>query len=233
MQSGERVLDMAAGSGALTLAAAKLGARVEATDFSPLMIRRLQARLRRRGLINVGLSLMDGQTLALADDLFDAAFSVFGLIFFPDKARGFRELHRVLRPRGRAAVVSWSSPDRVRIVSVFWDAMKVALPDLDSSTEPPAVFSLSDPRRLAQEMRGAGFREVRTHTVTHLAIVESPEFLWEKIVPASPVFAALLAPVAEERWAAVGRTLVEMLRGEFGNGPVKYETEAHVGLGVK
>ncbi len=224
---------MAAGSGALTLAAAKLGARVVATDFSPLMIRRLRARLRKRGLNNVELAVMDGQALALADDFFDAAFSIFGLIFFPDRARGFRELRRVLRPDGRAAVVSWGSPQRVRIVSVFMDAMKVVHPDLEASTKPPAAFSLSDPKLLGEEMRGAGFREVRTHTVTHLASVDSPEFLWEKIVPASPVFEALLTPVGGDQRRAVGRALVDMLRAEFGDGPVKYQTEAHVGLGVK
>ena len=60
LQAGEQALDVAAGPGILTLAAAKLGARVLGTDFSPSMVERLQARVAEAGLANVRTQVMDG-----------------------------------------------------------------------------------------------------------------------------------------------------------------------------
>src|SRR4051794_15989674 len=80
-----RVLDVACGPGTLALEAARLGAAVIATDFSPGMIAQLRGRMGEAGLANITAEVMDGQRLALPDASFDAAFSMFGLIFFPDR----------------------------------------------------------------------------------------------------------------------------------------------------
>lgn len=91
-----RVLDVAAGTGALALAAARTGAQVLATDFSPGMV----ARIAAAGLPNVETRVMDGQALDLPDGTFDAAFSIFGVMMFPDWRRGLAEMARVTRPGG-------------------------------------------------------------------------------------------------------------------------------------
>jgi ubiquinone/menaquinone biosynthesis C-methylase UbiE len=85
---GTRVLDVAAGSGALSLRAARLGAEVLATDFAPGMVEVVRARFAEEGHDSCSAAVMDGQALELADDSFDAALSMFGVIFFPDIARG-------------------------------------------------------------------------------------------------------------------------------------------------
>lgn len=96
---GMRFLDVAAGTGALSIPAARLGARVLATDISSGMLDRLVARARPEGL-EVETRVMDGHGLALDDDSFDVSGSQFGVMLLPDMPRGVSELVRVTRPGG-------------------------------------------------------------------------------------------------------------------------------------
>ena len=96
---GQRLLDVAAGTGALTLQAAEAGLDVLAVDFAPGMVRLLRQRLSDGGL-DARVEQMDGQALGCDNASFDAACSMFGLIFFPDLDAGARELRR-RRGRGR------------------------------------------------------------------------------------------------------------------------------------
>jgi SAM-dependent methyltransferase len=94
IEPGQRILDVAAGTGALTLAAARHEAEVVAVDFSPAMVSRLRGRLNEEKLTNTAVEQMDGQALTFVDNSFDLAFSVFGVIFFPDHAKGLQEMRR-------------------------------------------------------------------------------------------------------------------------------------------
>lgn len=229
VQHGQRVLDVAAGPGTLALLAARQAAEVVATDFAPGMVDRLRGRARAAGLTNLTAEVMDGQALTLPDASFDAAFSMFGLIFFPDRAAGFRELHRVLRPGGKAAVGVWSRPERQRIISVFRQAARRALPGMPAPASPPARLSLQDPAVFAREMREAGFAGVEVQTVVHHWEVPTPEAAWEAMNGSSPVFAAYDGG----QISAIRPVYIDALRAEFGEGPVRLEAEAHIGIGTK
>lgn len=232
VKAGERVLDVAAGTGALALAAARLGAEVVATDSSPGMLERLRARVSREGPAGVATHVMDGQALELPDASFDAAFCIFGIMFFPDRSKGFREILRVLRPGGRAAVVTWSAPERVRVMTLGAQATRIALPDLPPA-EPSPAFTLQERPVLEREMREAGFRGVRSESVSHFWDAESPELFWEGWRLSSPTCRGLLKEVGPAKEAAVHDALIGILREEFGDGPVELESEAHIGVGVK
>ncbi len=97
------VLDIAAGTGALALVAARAGARVTATDFSPGMVESVLSH----GLPNLCAKVMDGQALDFPDASFDAAFSMFGIMLFPDWRKGLAEMARVVRPGGLGSVGTW------------------------------------------------------------------------------------------------------------------------------
>src|SRR3712207_1125100 len=84
LRPGMRLLDVAPGSGALSIPAARLGALVLAADLSPNMVERLKARAREEGLSNVEARVMDGHALELEDDTFDISGSQFGVMLFPD-----------------------------------------------------------------------------------------------------------------------------------------------------
>ena len=92
-------LEVAAGAGALTATLARRVKTLHATDFSPKMIEIPRERMTALGITNVKCDVMDGQALEFKDDSFDCAACCFGLMLFPDRARGFSELSRVLRPR--------------------------------------------------------------------------------------------------------------------------------------
>ena len=86
LRSGMTFLDIAAGAGGLSLPAARLGARVTATDLSPVMVDRLLARAAEEGL-DVRALVMDGHELGFADGSFDVVASQFGVMLFPDLPR--------------------------------------------------------------------------------------------------------------------------------------------------
>ena len=104
---GMRFLDVACGSGALSVPAARRGARVTGADLSPNMIERLTARALAEGLPNLEGRVMDGHALELEDDSFDASGSQFGVMLFPDLPRGLSELARVTRWGGRVVIVAY------------------------------------------------------------------------------------------------------------------------------
>lgn len=163
-----RVLDVAAGTGALALLAARTGAQVLATDFSPAMV----ARIAAANLTNVEAKVMDGQALALDDGSFDAVFSIFGVIMFPDWRKGLSEMARVTRPGGYGVVATWQ--DRGAATFLLLGQIRQKLfPERAGMTMPVAVQALSDPADFARELVTAGFRDPHIEHVTHEYLLET------------------------------------------------------------
>src|SRR5262249_57690307 len=82
------------------------------------------------GVANVETALMDAGALTFADATFDAAYCIFGFMFFPNRARAFGELLRVLKPGARAVIATWAPIDKRPMMKVAFDAMAEALPHL-------------------------------------------------------------------------------------------------------
>ncbi|KGN39865.1 class I SAM-dependent methyltransferase [Knoellia aerolata] len=122
LTAGSRVLDVAAGAGGQTLAAARrVGptGHVLATDISPAILEFAAAEAARAGLDTVATLEADGEDLsAVADGSVDAAISRVGLIYFPDQRRALGEIRRTLRPGGRISAVVYSTPERNGFFSI-------------------------------------------------------------------------------------------------------------------
>jgi ubiquinone/menaquinone biosynthesis C-methylase UbiE len=147
VKAGDRVLDIGAGTGALALQAAALGARVTAIDISSAMIARLTQRLAPypecRALV------MDGQALTFEEGTFDAAFSILSTTLFADWSVALDEAVRVVRPGGWIGIVHWASPQGSDIFTIFSRALKkLAFPT--DSPDAPKLTEIS-----AHELRGA------------------------------------------------------------------------------
>jgi SAM-dependent methyltransferase len=109
LKAGERVLDVAAGNGNATLAAARRFARVTSTDYVPALLNRGKERAAAECL-TVTFEVADAEALPFADASFDVALSTFGVMFAPDQERAAREITRVIRPGGRIGLANWT-PD--------------------------------------------------------------------------------------------------------------------------
>lgn len=103
----ERVLDVAAGNGNASLAAARRGCRVTSTDYVPGLLERGAERARAERL-DLKFQLADAEALPFEDGSFDAVLSSFGVMFAPDQARAAAELARVCRPGGRIGLANWT-----------------------------------------------------------------------------------------------------------------------------
>ena len=107
IRAGEQVIDVAAGNGNASLAAARRFASVTSTDYVPALLDRGAARARAEGL-NIQFNVADAEALPYADRSFDVALSTFGVMFAPDHARAAAEMLRVVRAGGRIGLANWT-----------------------------------------------------------------------------------------------------------------------------
>ncbi|WP_137873541.1 demethylmenaquinone methyltransferase [Rhodococcus sp. Q] len=168
LQPGERVLDLAAGTGVSTVELGRSGAWVVATDFSKGM---LKAGVSRRVPMVAG----DAMSLPYADGVFDAATISFGLRNVSDFEAGLREIARVTKPGGRLVVSEFSTPTFGPFRTVYMEYLMRALPRVAQavSSNPDAYVYLAEsirawPRQeeLALAIEAAGWRDVQWRNLT-------------------------------------------------------------------
>lgn len=107
LRCDEQVLDVAAGNGNATLAAARRGCKVTSTDYVPALLERGEDRARAERL-EVTFQVADAEALPFEDASFDVVLSTFGVMFTPDQAKAAAELARVCRPGGRIGLANWT-----------------------------------------------------------------------------------------------------------------------------
>lgn len=219
--AGTRVLDVAAGSGALSIPAARLGAEVVATDISPAMIERLDARARAEGLSTLHGLTMDGQALDLDDDSFDVAASINGVSLFPDMARGLAEMARVTRPGGRVAIVAFGPMETVEFIAYVVGAVRAAVPGFTPlpTNPPPLPFQAAAPDALRERLAGCGLRDIQIDTLTFGVAFGSVQHLWNVFASSNPIGAQLIAGLDAKQRADVTEVLEGMFRERSAGAP--------------
>ncbi len=230
---GSRVLDVAAGSGGQTIAAARrVGASgaVLATDISSNILEHAGAAARAAGLANVATRVMDGESLEVDPGAFDAVISRLGLMYLPDKRKALEQARAALRPGGRYAALVFAEPDRNRFFSVPISIIRTQAELPSPAPGLPGPFSAVT---LGDMLEQAGFTDV---TVTRLeaplrlaTAAECTQLERESFGALHQMLAGLDAAAQEETWAEIERAL-----GEF-EGPDGFvgPCELLVGAGTR
>jgi len=226
-----RVVDVATGPGTVACRVAKIAASVDAIDFSAEMVARCRARAATQGLHNVTVVQGDGQSLPYADESFDLGFSMFGLMFFPDRPRGFREICRVLRPGGRAFVTSWASVEKSPLMLARIAAWKAADPSAPSPQK--NVMTLENPALFASEMAAAGFMDVTVEPVYRDREFRNLDELCEGATRGNAPFEIVRRDIGEQEWRFRVDIMRDYLGTHYGPFPLRLGSTAYLGQGRK
>jgi ubiquinone/menaquinone biosynthesis C-methylase UbiE len=237
LRKGMRFLDVAAGSGALAIPAARAGAKVLAIDQSPAMLELLRARAREEGLA-IETRVMDGHALELADDSFDIVGSQFGVMLFPDMPRGVREMARVSKPGGRVLLHAYGDPHQIDFLRFLIGAVQSVRPEFNGppADHPPLEFQLADPQRLRKEFAATGLKDIVVDTITETTEFPNGEALWNWIFWSNPIVETLLGSLelTEQETGVVKQTLDQMVRDRARSGEAARLTNPiHIAIGTK
>ena len=203
VRAGERVLDVAAGNGNATLAAARRFAHVTSTDYVPALLSKGRERARAEGLA-VKFQEADVEALPFDDGSFDVVLSTFGAMFAPDQERTAHEMMRVLRPGGRLAMANWTPNG---FIGQLFKVIGAHVPP-PAGIKPPALWGTD--ARLA-ELFGAKAAQLRCEkryfNFRYLSAAHWVKVFREVYGPTHKAFAALDASGA----AALERDITALL----------------------
>lgn len=172
LHSGERVLDVCAGNGNATLAAARRFARVVATDYVPALLERAAARAAVDGIDVEEFRVADAEDLPFEDGSFDVVLSTFGVMFTADHDRAVRELLRVTRPGGRIGMANWTPEG---FIGQLFRVLGRHVPP-PPGARPPSLWGT---REWLDRMFGAEARAMEARPVNFVFRYPSPEYWLE------------------------------------------------------
>jgi SAM-dependent methyltransferase len=156
---------------------------------------------------------------------------MFGLMFFPDRVRGFRELCRVLRPGGCAFVSSWASVAESPLMLARIAAWKAADPSAPSPQK--NVMTLEDPKLFVREMSEAGFVDVTVEPVYREREFRDLDELCKGITRGSAPFEIVRREIGEQEWTRRMAIVRDHLGSNHGPFPIRLGSSAYLGQGRK
>jgi len=236
LRPGIRVLDLASGVGDPALSIAEAvgpSGHVTATDLGPGMIALAEELARKRGLSNIEFRVADVEALPFPDESFDVVTCRFGVIFFPDQVKAFRECRRVLKTGGRVAFVVWGTREQPFLGTTIGILMKyVDAPPPDPDA--PHAFMFGERGLLESRLKAAGFSGVREEVRTVTGRWRgSPEEYWQQFTQVAAPFRPLIAKLSTETRAKAESEILAGLRKLSDGKVLTMPLEIVIGTGSK
>jgi len=223
----ERVLETAAGTGIVTRALDRSlspRASIVATDLNQPMLDHAAERISSS---RVSWQKVDAQALPFPDATFDAVVCQFGVMFFPDKQKAYREARRVLKPGGRFIISVWDKLEHNELT----DLVSTAVADMFAD-DPPRFLARTphgyhDRDAVIAELRSAGFVNVAAETLTRRGVAPSCRDPAIGFCQGSPLRSEIEARDAN-RLVEATEAAADRIAARFGNGPVDGKIQAHI-----
>lgn len=221
-----RILEIAAGTGAVTraLSAALPGVAIVATDLNPAMLDQAKG-VGTKG--KVEWQQADGQALPFPDASFDAVVCQFGVMFFPDRAKGYAEARRVLKPGGTYLFNVWDRIEANEFPDVITQGLAKHFPKDPPRFLPRTPYGYHDRAVIAREVAAAGFKTHEVATVALRAYASTPSIPAVAFCQGSPLRAEIEARDPKGLQAATAAATAA-LAAKFGSGAVDGKIQAHV-----
>jgi SAM-dependent methyltransferase len=214
--TGSRVLDVAAGAGGQTLAAARRvgpAGHVLATDISPTILEYAAKAATEAGLTNIATRELDGEQIDVEAGGFDAVISRVGLIYFPDQQTALGGMRTALRPGGRLSAVVYSTADRNGFFAIPVGIIRRRAQLPPPAPGQPGPFSLGAPGVAEDALIRAGFRDVTVEAVpSPVRMTSSAEcvaFERESFGALHQMLSGLPEADREAAWTEIGQALAE------------------------
>jgi SAM-dependent methyltransferase len=221
-----RVLDVAAGAGGQTLAAARRvgpDGHVLATDISSNILAFAERNAREAGLVNVETRVVDGEELDVPPAAFDAVISRVGFIYFPDQHAAFVGMRRALRPGGRLAGIVYSTPEANRFFSIPISIIRRRAELPGPAPGQPGPFSLGAPGVIEAALERAGFTDIDVRRVSAPvrlpSAAEFVRFARESFGALHQMLSGLSEAEREEAWSEIERELSQYETASGFEGP--------------
>jgi ubiquinone/menaquinone biosynthesis C-methylase UbiE len=211
LRGGQRVLDLASGSGQPALTAARLvkpGGTVVATDLSEEMLRVARRKANMADLDNVEFKVMDMENIDFPDDSFDSVICRWGLMFSPDPARALSEIRRVLKQHRPVALTTFASGEQNPLIKLHMDvAAQFGAPP--PGPDAPGLLRLSDTSKLQALLKDAGFQSIEIEGRPFTWEIGSLEEFWKISADWTPTLKPLVAELDDAQKAKVKDALLE------------------------
>lgn len=227
-----KVLDLACGPGTLSLLIHYAADEIHAVDFSQGMLDCFNREIAAQSINNVNTFLMDGQNLEFEDNQFDWAYSIFGLMFFPDRVKGFREMFRTLKPGGRAAVTSWAPVSDSPLMQIMFGAMGEAFSKKQES-DSSKILNLEDPDNFKNEMEQAGFTDVSVTAFDGGWTITDVEQFFDSMIKGSAPIVVIKNQLEEDVWNEKRDIMLNWIKKQIPQVPVTLHARAYIGVGQK
>jgi ubiquinone/menaquinone biosynthesis C-methylase UbiE len=232
---GQRVLDVAAGTGEQTLLAAhRVGptGRVVAIDISAPMLGVAAESARQAGLANVETRVMDARVLDLESNSFDAVISRMGIMLMPEREKALAEILRVLKPGAKFAAIVWSTAER-NLSSLLPQMIARRHAMLPSPTPgEPGMFALGAPGLLERTLSEAGFNDVSVRAVPAPRAYASSGEMMRYMTTVTPMLREPLSKLDETGRAALLAEIEATMQQFAGSDCIVVRGEVLVGVGT-